>query len=108
MASKDPTNEEGQCDGPVDLSPAKQMEDLLDQLHARTRLVRDTWHASEAARLKILARQLALLTEGSGSESIRESAAELEAVLLAEEAEASAMCERVESLIQQCRDAANS
>lgn len=87
-------------------SPGRRMENLLDQLRARTRLVHDTWQAGEAARLRMLAGQLADLAEGTGNSAIVESAAELEGVLLAEEAEASAICERVEALIQQCRKAA--
>jgi hypothetical protein len=87
-------------------SPGRRMENLLDQLHARTRLVRDAWQAGESASLKMLAGQLAALAEGTGNDAIVKSAAELEGVLLAEEAEASAICERIEALIQQCRKAA--
>jgi hypothetical protein len=83
------------------------MENLLDQLQLQTRRVRDTWQAGEAARLRVLAGQLAALAEGSGHGVIGRTAAELEAVLLAEEAEASALCERIEALIQQCRQAAD-
>jgi hypothetical protein len=83
------------------------MENLLDQLQVQTKRVRDTWQAGEAARLRILAGQLAALAEGSGHSVISSSATELEAVLLAEEAEASALCERIEALIQQCRQAAD-
>lgn len=83
------------------------MENLLDQLQLQTRRVRDTWQAGEAARLRVLAGQLAALAEGSDHGVIGRTAAELEAVLLAEEAEASALCERIEALIQQCRQAAD-
>ena len=86
--------------------PARRMENLLDQLQVQTRRVRDTWQAGEAARLRILAGQLAALADDSGHDVISHSAAELEAVLLAEEAEASALCEKIEALIQQCREAA--
>ena len=87
--------------------PARRMENLLDQLQLQTRRVRDTWQAGEAARLRILAGQLAAMAEGNGHDVISDSAAELEAVLLAEEAEASALCEKIEALIQQCRQAAS-
>jgi len=83
------------------------MDNLLDQLQVQTRRVGETWQAGEAARLRILAGQLAAVAEGSGHSAISRSATELEAVLLAEEAEASALCERIEALIQQCRQAAD-
>ncbi|MHC4099470.1 MAG: hypothetical protein ACYTFF_20885 [Planctomycetota bacterium] len=94
--------------GPGDGSPDRRMENLLDQLQVQTRRVRDTWQAGEATRLRILAGQLASLAEGAGHSVISRSAGELEAVLLAEEAEASAMCEKIEALIQQCKQAADS
>ena len=93
-------------DGPADYSPRRQIENLLDQLLAQTRRLRDTWEAGEASRLRLLAGQLASLAQGQGNATIGDAAAELEALLLAEEAEASAMCERVEALIGQCRKAA--
>jgi hypothetical protein len=83
------------------------MENLLEQLQVQTTRVRDTWQAGEAARLRVLAGQLASLAEGAGHSVISRTAAELEAVLLAEEAEASAMCEKIEALIQQCKQAAD-
>ena len=77
------------------------------QLQVQARRVRETWQAGEAARLRVLAGQLAALAEGAGRSAIIRSAAELEAVLLAEEAEASAMCEKIEALIEQCKQAAD-
>src|SRR5262245_12699149 len=94
--------------GPTDLSPRRQIENLLDQLQAQTRRLRDMWDAGEASRLRMLAGQLASAAQGEGNDAISGSAAELEAMLLAEEAEAAAMCERVEALIGQCRKAATS
>ena len=93
--------------GPGDLSPNRRMENLLEQLQVQTGRVRDTWQAGEAARLRVLAGQLAALAEGAGHSAISQSAAELESVLLAEEAEASAMCEKIEALIEQCKQAAD-
>ncbi len=87
---------------------ARRMENLLDQLQAQTRLVRDTWQAGEATRLRILAGQLAALADDGGQQAITETANEIEAVLLAEEAEAATICEKIEALIQQCRQAASS
>ncbi len=88
-----------------DLSSSLQIEKLLDQLHAQTKSIGETWRAGETARLRILAGKLAQLAEGSGKHGICESAAEIEAVLHAEEAEASAVCERIEALILQCKKA---
>ena len=95
-------------EGPADHSPRRQIENLLDQLQAQTRRLRDMWEAGEASRLRLLAGQLASVAEGQGDAAVSDSAAELEAMLVAEEAEASAMCERVEELIGQCRKAATS
>jgi len=83
-----------------------QIETLLDQLHTQTRSIGEVWHAGETARLRVLAGQLSALAEGSGNQGICESAAEIEAVLHAEEAEASAVCERIEALILECKKAA--
>ena len=97
-------NERGGKDAPM--SPGRRIENLLDQLQLQTKRVRDTWEAGEAARLRILAGELASLADGSGHATISESAGELEAMLIAEEAEASAMCERIEALIHRCKQAA--
>ncbi|MHC4218935.1 MAG: hypothetical protein ACYSU7_10830 [Planctomycetota bacterium] len=86
--------------------PARRLDNLLEALRVQTRQVRDTWQAGEAARLRVLAGQLASLADGAGNGAISRSAEELEAVLLAEEAEASAMCEKIEALILQCKQAA--
>ena len=83
-----------------------QLEKLLDELRGHTRTIRDSWHSGEAARLKMLAGRLTEMAAGSGDRVVTEMASELESVLLAEEAEASAMCERVEELIRQCKRAA--
>ncbi len=93
-------------EGPADYSPRRQIENLLDQLQAQTRWLRDLWDAGEASRLRLLAGQLASVAQGEGDAAISGSASEIEAMLLAEEAEAAAMCERVEALISQCRKAA--
>jgi hypothetical protein len=92
--------------GPTDCSPRRQIENLLDQLQAQTRRLRELWDAGEVSRLRLLAGQLASVAQGEGDLVISGSATEIEAMLLAEEAEAAAMCERVEALISQCRNAA--
>lgn len=79
---------------------------MLDEIEKQSQAVRESWQAGEAARLRMLAGQLAALAEGTGDTDVSELAAELEAVLIAEEAEASSMCERIESLILQCKKAA--
>lgn len=93
---------------PEGMNPAigARIENLLDQLRAQTRSLGETWHAGEDDRLRNLAGQLAALAEGSSNAGIRDHAAELEQLLLAEESEASAICERIEYLIQQCKKAA--
>ena len=92
--------------GPGDLSPDRRIANLLDQLQVQTRQVRETWQAGEAASLCVLAGQLASLADDAGRSAISRSAWELEADLLAEEAEASAICEKIEALIEQCKRAA--
>ena len=94
---------------PEGLNPSTgaQIENLLDQLHAQTRSIGEVWHAGEADRLRNLAGQLAALADGSSSSAIRDYTTELEALLLAEESEASAICERIEYLILQCKKAAS-
>lgn len=85
---------------------AEGLEKLLGELQEHTRNIGDSWQSGESARLRMLAGQLASLAAGSGNAAVSELAAELESMLIAEEAEASAICERVESLIQQCKKAA--
>lgn len=91
-------------------SVSTRIENLLDQLHAQTKAVGDSWREGEASRLRLLAGQLSAMTggsDGSGEASIREWAQELEMLLLAEDAEVSATCEKIEALILQCRNAAD-
>ncbi len=90
----------------MNLSPGSQIENLLDQLHAQTRSLSEIWHAGEADHLRNLAGQLAALAGASSGADIREYAMELESLLMAEEAEASAICERIEYLILECKKAA--
>ncbi len=87
-------------------SPRSEIENILDQLHAQTKSLGEIWHAGEADHLRNLAGQLAALAGSSSSAAIREYAMELEALLMGEEAEASAICERIEYLILECKKAA--
>ncbi len=90
----------------INQSPGSEIENLLGQLHAQTKSLGDIWHAGEADHLRNLAGQLAALAGESSGADIREYAMELESLLMAEEAEASAICERLEYLILQCKKAA--
>ncbi len=90
----------------INPSPSTQIENLLDQLHAQTRSLGEIWHAGEADRLRSLAGQLTALADESARATIHQYASELESLLLGEEAEASAICERIEYLILQCKKAA--
>ena len=91
----------------INPSPSTQIENLLDQLHAQTRSIGEIWQAGEAARLRSLAGQLAALADEANTGTIHDYATQLEALLLGEEAEASAICERIEYLILQCKKAAS-
>ena len=107
MPSSKPPGDDKPQPEPSPLSPGRRIENLLEQLQAQTHAVRDTWKAGESARLRILAAQLTSVVEGKSNAKFSEFADELEQVLLAEEAEASAICERIEELIQQCKKAAS-
>ena len=90
----------------INQTPRSEIENILDQLHAQTKSLGDIWHAGEVVHLRNLAGQLAALARVSGGADIREYAMELESLLMAEEAEASAICERLEYLILECKKAA--
>jgi hypothetical protein len=81
-------------------------ERLLEALESHAGSMRESWPAGDEAGLLALAGRLVSLAERSGDADLGASAADLEAMLVAQEAEASALCERVEALIQQCRRAA--
>ncbi len=80
-----------------------RLENLLGQLQGHSSKIHDRWQAGEVAQLKLLAGQLKSLTSESDHRLIREMADELDSLLLGEEAEASALCEKIEALIQLCR-----
>ena len=86
---------------------ASQIEILLGKLQEQTSSLGDIWHAGEADQLRNLAGQLSALARAPSGAEIREYAMELESLLMAEEAEASAICERIEYLILQCKKAAS-
>lgn len=97
MASQDGT----------DQPSTSQIEILLEKLQEQTSSLGEIWHAGEADQLRNLAGQLAALASASSGPDIREYAMQLESLLMAEEAEASAICERIEYLILQCKKAAS-
>lgn len=107
MSPEEPPSGDGRDHEVPDLSPGKRMENLLGQLREQARNVREAWRAGEESRLRVLVNQLASTAEGTGHRAISEMAADLEQMLLAEEAETSAMCERIEQLIAQCKHAAS-
>ena len=91
----------------TDQPEASQIEILLAKLQEQTSSLGDIWHAGEADQRRNLAGQLAALARAPSGAEIREYAMELESLLMAEEAEASAICERIEYLILQCKKAAS-
>ena len=84
-------------------SAIRRLEELLGKLQEHSARFRHTWHAGEATRRELFAGQIGALANGCSDVTMRESAEELEAMLLQEEAATSAMCEKVEALIQLCR-----
>ncbi len=90
----------------INQSPGSEIENTLDELLAQTKSLGEIWRAGEADQLRNLAGQLAALAGASSSAEIREYAMELESLLMGEEAEASAICERIEYLILECKKAA--
>ena len=91
--------------GPKRTSPGsiEHVEDLLAELERRVGKVRDAWQSGEAAQARAIAGELLNMTRASSRDDVSRSAAEIEQMLLAEEAEASALCEKVEALIALCR-----
>ena len=79
---------------PVQLS-LWRMEAILEDLGRQATRLHERWDLAAVVRLQRLLRELAALSDGQ----VRRSAAELEALLLGEEAEASALCEKVEALV---------
>ncbi len=83
------------------MSAIERLEGLLERLREQSHRFRDAWQAGEATRVEAIAGSLGEAARGCANPVI---AKELEAMLLQEEAETSAMCEKVEALIQLCRE----
>ncbi|MHC4427907.1 MAG: hypothetical protein ACYS0D_04795 [Planctomycetota bacterium] len=77
----------------------EHLNKMVDELVRHTDKLRKRWETSAAQRLRRLARELSKATDAE----VRESAIALESMLLSEEAEASALAEKVEALIQSCK-----
>jgi hypothetical protein len=82
------------------ITAVQRLEALLGKLREQSHRFRDGWQAGEASRVDAIAGQVGEVARGGANPVI---AKELEAMLLQEEAETSAMCEKVEALIQLCR-----
>ena len=98
-----PRSQKDDPQGPKTLRPgdpheASTVECLLQELRACADSVGESWPIGEATRLGLLASELKVRAQESGKSAVCAAAAELEAALLAEEAQASAMCEKVEAL----------
>ncbi len=97
---------ESQPQGRGDSDKAVAVEHLLEELQTWVGLIGESSQIGQTTRLGLLAGELKVLAAESGQAAVHEAAAEIEAVLLAEEAQTSAMCEKVEALILQCKQAA--
>ena len=78
---------------------------FVDELDHRVAAIRHAYHAEDAAELRRLSHQLKGAAGGYGFDPIGDAAARLEYELLHDEAELSALSERVEDLISCCRSA---
>ena len=77
----------------------EHLDKIIDELERGVDKLGERWQAAAAQRLRRLARELAEATDAE----VRDSAIALESMLLGEEAETSALCEKVEALIRSCR-----
>lgn len=82
------------------MSAINRLEELLEKLREQSHRFRDACQTNEATRFEAVAGQLGDVERSCANPAV---AKELEAMLLQEEAETSAMCEKVEALIQLCR-----
>jgi HPt (histidine-containing phosphotransfer) domain-containing protein len=89
-----------------------EMEDLVrffvSELRTRVGALRECWDSGDHRQLQRFAHQLQGAAGGYGFPTITRAAGELEQALLAEEAELSALQEKVESLILLCQRASRS
>jgi len=78
---------------------------FVDELDRRVDAIREAYLAEDAATLQRISHQLKGAAGGYGFDPIGDAAARLEYELLHDEAELSALAERVEDLISCCRSA---
>jgi len=85
--------------------PEHPVAGSVEELQARVRRLSETWEAENAEELRVLAQELRSAARGSGLPSLRACAAEFEQLLVAEQAEASALTEKLEEFIRLCKRA---
>lgn len=78
---------------------------FVDELDRRVDAIRHAYHAEDVAELRRISHQLKGAAGGYGFDPIGDAAGRLEIELLHDEAELSALAERVEDLIACCRAA---
>lgn len=88
-----------------DAAMTELIEFFTSELQDRMKAMHAAWVVGDTEQLRRIAHQLKGAAGGYGFPSITESAAELETILQAEEAEVSAIREQMEALIELCRRA---
>lgn len=84
---------------------AELIEFFLDELDRRTVELTEAWQNTDAEQLRVMAHQLKGAAEGYGYPSITAAARELEQAIHEQESELSSLSEKVEGLVQLCRQA---
>lgn len=84
------------------------VEYFVSQMQERAAAIQSAFQTGDETRLREIAHQLKGAAACYGYPSITHSAAELESCLMAEEAELSALSEKVQDLLTLCRRAAAS
>ncbi len=114
MSSKPHENQDGGSSGSLqplyseyddDADMAELIEFFVEELKGRLASIELAWQTGDETHLQLMAHQLKGAAACYGYPSITESAAVLERELLADEAELSALSEKVEDLVGLCRRA---
>jgi HPt (histidine-containing phosphotransfer) domain-containing protein len=115
--SESPSNRNSSSDAPHEpllsnLADDEDMIELIDffvsEMKTRVSELESAWQSGDEKLLRDLAHQLKGAAASYGFPCITDCAGELEHALLGEQAEVSALTERVESLIDMCRRASAS